>query len=62
MMSRIVRALREDLRRRDALTALADLRAAIPGFLPSPAARKEAAAAALHLAGVVWRPVHPLAA
>jgi FlaA1/EpsC-like NDP-sugar epimerase len=62
MMSRILRALREDLRRRDALTALADLRAAIPGFLPSSAAREEATAATLHLTGVTWRPVQPLAA
>jgi hypothetical protein len=62
MMSRILRALREDLRRRDALTALADLRAAIPGFLPSSAAREEAAAATLHLPGVTWRAVQHLAA
>jgi nucleoside-diphosphate-sugar epimerase len=61
MMSRILRALREDLRRRDALTALADLRAAVPGFLPSRAAREVAGAVTLHAgAGVTWRAVQGL--
>ncbi len=39
---RVLRALREDLRRGDALTALADLCAAVPEYQPSRHARQEA--------------------
>jgi hypothetical protein len=46
-LARILRALREDVRRGDALTALADLRAAVPGFVPSRAVSEKAAAATL---------------
>jgi nucleoside-diphosphate-sugar epimerase len=63
MMNRILRALREDLRRRDAFTAMADLRAAVPGYLPSTVAREEAASVTLQTAmGMTWRPLQPLSA
>jgi FlaA1/EpsC-like NDP-sugar epimerase len=42
-ISRVLRALREDVRRGDALTALADLRAAVPDYTPSRQAREVAA-------------------
>jgi hypothetical protein len=62
-MNRILRALREDLRRRDAFTAMADLRAAVPGYLPSTVAREEAASVTLQTAmGMTWRPLQPLSA
>jgi FlaA1/EpsC-like NDP-sugar epimerase len=44
---RVLRALREDVRRGDGLTALADLRAAVPEYLPSRQARDLAASSAL---------------
>lgn len=47
-LSRILRALRHDLRRRDALAVLANLRAAVPGYEPSRMACEVAAASTLH--------------
>jgi FlaA1/EpsC-like NDP-sugar epimerase len=44
---RVLRALREDVRRGDGLTALADLRAAVPEYVPSRQARDLAASSAL---------------
>jgi FlaA1/EpsC-like NDP-sugar epimerase len=44
---RILRALREDVRRGDGLTALADLHGAVPEYLPSRYARDVAAASSL---------------
>jgi FlaA1/EpsC-like NDP-sugar epimerase len=44
---RVLRALREDVRRGDGLTALADLRAAVPEYVPSRQARDLAAASSL---------------
>jgi FlaA1/EpsC-like NDP-sugar epimerase len=44
---RVQRALRDDLRRGDALSALADLRAAVPEYVESREAREQAAAASI---------------
>src|SRR5690606_26927938 len=47
MVRRVLRALRDDMRRNDALTALADLRAGVPEYTPSREARDAAAAGLL---------------
>jgi FlaA1/EpsC-like NDP-sugar epimerase len=47
---RVLHALRDDLRRCDALTALADLHGAVPEYLPSRYARDLAAASSLGVA------------
>lgn len=54
-ITRVLRALREDVRRGDALTALADLKAAVPEFMPSRHARELAAASALSHGAAVPR-------
>ena len=46
-VTRVLRALREDVKRGDALTALADLHAAVPEYMPSREARDRAAAVTL---------------
>lgn len=45
---RAMRALRDDLRRHDALAAINDLCAAVPDFVPSPEARQTAAMTAVY--------------
>jgi FlaA1/EpsC-like NDP-sugar epimerase len=47
LVRRVLRALRNDLRRNDALTALADLCAGVPEYVPSRHARETAMASAL---------------
>ncbi|HEX7085420.1 MAG TPA: polysaccharide biosynthesis protein [Vicinamibacterales bacterium] len=47
MVRRVLRALRDDIRRNDALTALADLQAGVPEYTPSREAREAAAAGLL---------------
>jgi FlaA1/EpsC-like NDP-sugar epimerase len=58
-IGRVLRALREDARRGDALTALADLHAAVPEYFPSQQARDIAASATLgHVARVPSSDAH----
>ncbi len=47
MVRRVLRALHDDIRRNDALTALADLGAGVPEYTPSREAREAAAAGSL---------------
>jgi len=62
-MSRILRAMRHDLRRRDALAVLASLSAAVPPYRPSRTAREVAAVSTLYaISPAIVRPSPPLCA
>jgi FlaA1/EpsC-like NDP-sugar epimerase len=58
VLSRVLRALRQDVRRNDSLAALADLCAGVPEFRPSAAARQAAAQATMESAADQYVPRH----